>query len=155
MTFLLPRSLRARLILLILGSVLVAQVATVVAIEHYRRNFLDNVAPDLMATTIRTLRAAIAQIDEKDRAAFVATSSGGEWRLVSRPAPHRGGARRGEGRPPRERPPHPRIEPLPGGVWPPDFRADEFRFPAERRPPLLRASCRAGTTTTRATKCAT
>ena len=86
---LMPRSLRARLILLILGAVLVAQATTFLAIEHYRRNVLENVTPDLMATTIRTLRASIAQIDESERAAFVAAASQGEWRLVSRPIPPR------------------------------------------------------------------
>ncbi|MBX6319716.1 MAG: ATPase, partial [Pigmentiphaga sp.] len=84
---LVPRTLRARLVLLILGSVLVAQAATFLAIEHYRRDVLENVAPDFIATTIRTLRAALSQIDESERAAFVAAASGGEWRLVSRPVP--------------------------------------------------------------------
>jgi len=131
---LVPRSLRARLILLILGAVLFAQAATFLAIEHYRRSVLENVTPDLMATTIRTLRAAIAQIDENERAAFVAAASQGEWRLVSRPVPPRprpGGERvRREGRPS-----HPRFEPLPGGRMPPDYRPGEFRFGPERRGP--------------------
>jgi len=131
---LMPRSLRARLILLILGAVLVAQATTFLAIEHYRRNVLENVTPDLMATTIRTLRASIAQIDESERAAFVAAASQGEWRLVSRPIPPP--PRPGEERPRREgRPPHPRFEPLPGGRMPPDYRSGEFRFGPERRGP--------------------
>ncbi|VCU71643.1 Osmolarity sensor protein EnvZ [Pigmentiphaga humi] len=126
-TRLVPRSLRGRLILLVLGAALFAQGVTVLAIQHYRRDVLENVAPDLMATTIRTLRAALAQIDEADRAAFVAISSHGEWRLVSRPVPPR--MRRGEG------PPRPRFEPLPGGRMPPDYRPGEFRFGPERRGP--------------------
>jgi len=131
---LVPRSLRARLVLLILGSVLVAQAATFLAIEHYRRNVLENVAPDLMATTIRTLRAAISRIDENERAAFVAAASQGEWRLVSRPIPPR--PRFGDERARREgRPAHPRFEPLPGGRMPPDYRPGEFRFGPERRGP--------------------
>ncbi len=84
---LVPSALRTRLILLILGAVLFAQAATFLAISHYRRNFLENVTPDLMATTIRTLRASIAQIDEADRAAFVSSASQGEWRLELRPIP--------------------------------------------------------------------
>ena len=131
---LVPGSLRARLVLLILGSVLVAQAATFLAIEHYRRNVLENVTPDLMATTIRTLRASIAQIDESERAAFVATASQGEWRLVSRPVPPR--PRFGDERARREgRLSHPRFEPLPGGRMPPGFRPGEFRFGPERRGP--------------------
>lgn len=138
----LPRSLRARLLLLILGAVLVAQAATFGAISHYRRNYLDNVAPDLMATTIRTLRAAIAQIPEEDRAEFVSQASHGEWRFESRALPAR--ARRideDDGR--RARPPYPPRPPRDGGsagVWPsgrmpPDFRPFEFRAPPEGRPP--------------------
>ena len=135
----LPRSLRARLILLILGAVLVAQAATFAAIEHYRRNYLDTVAPDLMATTIRTLRAAIAQIPEENRADFVSEASHGEWRFESRALPAR--ARRTEAerradagphRPPREGGP-PGFAPT--GRMPPDFRPFEFRAPPDGRPP--------------------
>ncbi|MDX3906628.1 MAG: HAMP domain-containing sensor histidine kinase [Pigmentiphaga sp.] len=131
---LVPRSLRARLILLILGSVLVAQAATFLAIAHYRRNLLENVAPDLMATTIRTLRASIAQIDENERAAFVAAASQGEWRLVSRPVPPR--PRSANERRMRDtHPPRPRFDPLPGGRMPPGFHPGEHRFGPERRGP--------------------
>ena len=132
---LVPRTLRARLVLLILGSVLVAQAATFLAIEHYRRDVLENVAPDFIATTIRTLRAALSQIDESERAAFVAAASGGEWRLVSRPVPPR--PRFGEERPPRREghPPRRRFEPLSWGRMPPDFQPGEFRFTPERRGP--------------------
>ena len=135
-----PRSLRARLLLLILGAVLFAQAATFAAISHYQRNYLDNVAPDLMATTIRTLRAAIAQIPEEDRAAFVAEASHGEWRFESRALPAR--ARRTEaerrhepgsrGRPPRDHGPN---GVLPTGRMPSDYRPFEYRFPADGKPP--------------------
>lgn len=136
----LPRSLRARLLLLILGAVLFAQAATFAAISHYQRNYLDNVAPDLMATTIRTLRAAIAQIPEEDRASFVAEASHGEWRFESRALPARARRAEGErgigpasrGRPPRDHGPN---GVLPTGRMPPDYQPFEYRFPAEGRPP--------------------
>lgn len=84
-----PRSLRTRLILLVLGAVLTVQAATVVALSEYRRHVLEDASTALMATTIHTLRAAIEQIPEEQRAEFVAQASQGEWRFELRPIPPR------------------------------------------------------------------
>lgn len=84
---LLPSSLRPRLILLVLGTALVAQAATLTAITHYQRKYLDSVAVGLIATTISTLRAALAHVPPENRAEFVRLASGNQWRLYTRPAP--------------------------------------------------------------------
>jgi len=85
--FLLPRSLRARLILLVLGAVLLAQAATLATVSYYRQKFLEDVAIGYIATTIRTLRAAVSQIPAEDRAEFVRNASQNQWRLWSRTLP--------------------------------------------------------------------
>ena len=85
--YLVPRSLRARLILLVLGSALLAQAATLTTVAYLRDKFLDEVAIDYVATTIRTLRAALAQIPAEDRASFVRVASQGQWHLWSRLLP--------------------------------------------------------------------
>jgi len=84
---LLPRSLRARLILLVLGTALLAQAATLAVISHYQRNYLDAVAVDLIATTIHTLRASVAKVPQPERAGFVRVASENQWRLWSRKLP--------------------------------------------------------------------
>lgn len=84
---LLPRSLRIRLILLVLGAVLLAQAATLATVSYYRQKFLEDVAIDYIATTIRTLRASLSQIPTEDRAEFVREASQNQWRLWSRTLP--------------------------------------------------------------------
>ena len=49
--FLVPRSLRARLILLILGSVLLTQAATLVTVSYFRHKFMEDVAIGYITTT--------------------------------------------------------------------------------------------------------
>jgi two-component system osmolarity sensor histidine kinase EnvZ len=83
----LPRSLRTRLMLLVLGSVLVAQAATLAAGSHYRRKFMEDVAMDYIVTTIRTLRAAVSEVPAEDRADFVRNASQGQWHLWARTLP--------------------------------------------------------------------
>lgn len=85
--FLLPRSLRARLVLLVLGAVLLTQAATLATVSYYRQKFLDEVAIDYIATTIRTLRASLSQVPTEDRAEFVRNASQNQWRLWSRTLP--------------------------------------------------------------------
>jgi len=80
-----PQSLRPRLILLVLGIALLAQTATITALSHYQRSQLGNAAIDLIATTIRTLRASLVSIAAEERAEFVHTASNGQWRLVVLP----------------------------------------------------------------------
>src|SRR3546814_9123764 len=85
--FLLPRSLRARRILLVLGAVWLAQAATLATVSYYRQKFLEDVAIGYIATTIRTLRAAVSQIPADERADFVRNASQNQWRLWSRTLP--------------------------------------------------------------------
>ncbi|OZI59371.1 ATP-binding protein [Bordetella genomosp. 4] len=101
--FLLPRSLRTRLILLVLGAVLLAQAATLTTVSYYRQKFLEDVAIGYIATTIRTLRASLSQIPAEDRAEFVRNASQNQWRLWSRTLPAEAQLQR----PPRRSPPPP------------------------------------------------
>lgn len=84
---LLPRSLRARLILLVLGAVLLAQAATLTTVTYFRHKFMEEVAIGYIVTTIRTLRAAVSQVPAEDRADFVRNASQNQWRLWARTLP--------------------------------------------------------------------
>ncbi|HUG59086.1 MAG TPA: ATP-binding protein [Candidimonas sp.] len=84
---LLPRSLRARMVLLTLGTILLVQAATFGTASYYRKQFTEEVAVELTATTIRTLQAALAEIPAEQRADFVRTASQNQWRLWSRRLP--------------------------------------------------------------------
>jgi len=83
----LPKSLRGRLTLLVLGTVLVAQAATLTTVSYYRDKFMEEVALDYIVTTIRTLRAAVSQVPAEERAEFVRNASQNQWRLWSRTLP--------------------------------------------------------------------
>jgi two-component system osmolarity sensor histidine kinase EnvZ len=83
----LPRSLRARLLLLVLSCVLLAQAATLAAGSHYRHKFVEDVAMDYIVTTIRILRAALSEVSADDRAEFVRDASQGQWHLWARTLP--------------------------------------------------------------------
>ncbi|CUJ20561.1 sensor histidine kinase [Achromobacter kerstersii] len=131
--FLVPRSLRARLILLILGSVLLTQAATLVTVSYFRHKFMEDVAIGYIVTTIRTLRAALSEVPAEDRADFVRTASQNQWRLWSRVLPAEAKLQRFNGRrpppPPRSAPrppPPPPADARPGGMPPPpDVRGEE------------------------------
>lgn len=88
LTALLPQSLRAQLILLILATVLAGQAATLYTVSQFQRDQSQTVALDLVATTIRTLQYAMDHIAPQDRAAFVSDASQGQWRLWSKPLPN-------------------------------------------------------------------
>jgi two-component system osmolarity sensor histidine kinase EnvZ len=121
------RSLHARLILLTLGTILLVQAATLATVNYYREKVTQGVTVDVVATTIRTVRAALAQIPSDERAGFVRQASHNEWHLWSREI----GLRRQEVRPP----PPPHGEP-PDSPEPPrlgEFR--EFRRGRPDRPP--------------------
>lgn len=83
----LPRSLRAQMLLLTLGIILLVQAATFATVSWSWRKFTEDVVVDLTITTLRTLRSSLAQVPADERAAFVRTASGGEWRLWSRTLP--------------------------------------------------------------------
>jgi two-component system osmolarity sensor histidine kinase EnvZ len=82
-----PRSLSARMVLITLGTIVLVQAATFATVSYYRKQFTENVTVDYAATTIRTLRAALAQIPSGDRARFVRDASEGAWHLWSRTLP--------------------------------------------------------------------
>src|SRR5690606_17032510 len=82
-----PRSLRARLVLLTLGTILLVQAGTMASISHFRNQFSETVTVEIVSTTIRTLRAALAEIPSDERADFVQAASRNEWRLWSRSLP--------------------------------------------------------------------
>ncbi|MBJ7264620.1 MAG: ATPase, partial [Burkholderiaceae bacterium] len=84
---LLPKSLRARLILLVLATVLLAHGATVATASYYQSRFMEDVALDYIVTTVRTLRAAVSQVPAEQRADFVRNASQNQWRLWSRVLP--------------------------------------------------------------------
>ncbi len=116
---LLPRSLRVRLILLILGSVLLTQAATLVTVSYFRQKFMEDVAIGYIVTTIRTLRAAVSQVPAEERADFVRNASQNQWRLWSRVLPaearlQRFGNRRPAPAPRPPPPPPPRDDPQDG-----------------------------------------
>jgi two-component system osmolarity sensor histidine kinase EnvZ len=115
--FLVPRSLRARLILLILGSVLLTQAATLVTVSYFRHKFMEDVAIGYIVTTIRTLRAAVSQVPAEERADFVRAASQNQWRLWSRVLPAEAKLQRFNGR----RPP-PKAAPKPPPPPPADMQ---------------------------------
>ncbi len=82
-----PRSLRAQMVLLTLGTILLVQAATFASVSLSWRKFTEEVAVDLTITTIHTLRHALAQVPTEERAAFVQGASAGEWHLWSRTLP--------------------------------------------------------------------
>lgn len=106
---LVPRSLRVQMMLLILGTVLLVQAATFATISLSWQSFTREVAVDLTATTLRTLRSALTAVPKKHRAEFVTQASGGRWRLWSHSLPshtrlehsRRGQKQQAEHKPPR------------------------------------------------------
>ncbi len=84
---LLPKSLRARMVLLTLGTILLVQAATFATVSYYRKQFTEEVAVEFTATTIRTLRAALSEIPAERRPDFVRSASQNQWRLWSRSLP--------------------------------------------------------------------
>lgn len=86
--FLLPQSFRARLVLLVLATVLAGQAATLYLVSVYQRDHAQTVALDLLATTIRTLQYSMAHVPPPERAEFVHQASQGQWRMWSKPLPN-------------------------------------------------------------------
>lgn len=96
------------MVLLTLGTILMVQAATFATISYYRKQFTQDVSVELTATTIRTLRAALAEIPAEDRAEFVRNASQNQWRLWSRSLPANASLERGARRAQDEhRPPPP------------------------------------------------
>jgi two-component system osmolarity sensor histidine kinase EnvZ len=89
LAWLLPRTLRTRLIGLILVAVLLTQALTLYAVTVYQRHQLQVVATNLLVTSITTLQSAIAMIAPPDRAMFVQQASSGQWQLLQTKPPAR------------------------------------------------------------------
>lgn len=87
LSFFTPRSLRARLFLLVLAMVMLAEAVTFSLVSEYRHRFFDEVAMRYIVTTIRTLRASLSEIPVEDRDAFVRIASQGQWHLWARELP--------------------------------------------------------------------
>jgi two-component system osmolarity sensor histidine kinase EnvZ len=75
------------MVLLTLGTILLVQAATFATVSLYRKQFTQDVAVSFTATTIRTLRASLAEIPAEERPDFVRRASQNEWRLWSRSLP--------------------------------------------------------------------
>lgn len=80
-------SLRARLVLLVLVTLLVAQALTVYVMVTYQRNELQVATANLLVTSITTLKSAISMIRPDRQAMFVHHTSHGQWRLMQEPPP--------------------------------------------------------------------
>src|SRR5690606_29070508 len=94
-----------------LGTILLVQAATFASVSFYRKKFTEEVTVEFTATTIRTLRAALAEIPADERAEFVRQASHNEWHLWSRQLPSNASMERR--RTPRGEPPPP---PPPGDI---------------------------------------
>lgn len=110
---LLPRSLRTRMLLLTLGTIVLVQATTFATVSYYRKQFTEDVSVELTATTIRTLRAALAEIPAEERADFVRDASQNQWRLWTRSLPADASLER---RPQGEHRQHPRQKPPPDDI---------------------------------------
>ncbi|MCD8537578.1 MAG: ATP-binding protein [Burkholderiaceae bacterium] len=80
-------SLRSRLVLLVLATLLVAQALTVYVMVTYQRDELQTTAANLLVTSITTLKSAISMIRPERQAMFVHHTSQGQWRLMDEPPP--------------------------------------------------------------------
>ncbi|NYT22829.1 HAMP domain-containing protein [Alcaligenaceae bacterium] len=75
------------MLLLTLGTIVLVQAATFATVSYYRKQFTEDVSVELTATTIRTLRAALAEIPAEQRPDFVRDASQNQWRLWARSLP--------------------------------------------------------------------
>lgn len=103
--FLLPRSLRARLILLVLGSVLVAQALTLYTLALHQQSQIQAAATNLLVTSITTLQSTLSMVQPGHRERFVRHTSQGQWQLLQRPPPREARFQSEEG-----------LEPFPAGA---------------------------------------
>lgn len=83
----LPRSLSARMVLIMLGTIVLVQVATFATVSYFRKEFTENVTVEFAATTIRALRASLAQLPPEERPEFVRLASRNTWYLWARTLP--------------------------------------------------------------------
>src|SRR3546814_13321657 len=81
----LPRSLRTRMVLLTLGTILLVQAATVVTATYYRHKYTQDAAVTFTATTIRILRASLAQVPPGQRSEVVRKQWHNQWHRWTHP----------------------------------------------------------------------
>ena len=75
------------MVLLTLGTILLVQAATFASVSYYRKKYTEEVTVEFTATTIQTLRAALAEVPSDQRDAFVRQASQNQWHLWSRNLP--------------------------------------------------------------------
>ena len=80
-------SLRSRLILLIILTLLGAQALTVYVVATYQRQEVQAAAVNMLVTSITTLKSAISMVRPEHRPAFVQHASHGQWQLLRDPPP--------------------------------------------------------------------
>lgn len=86
-SWLLPRSLRARLLWLVLGAVLIAQALTLYALARHQQSQVQAAATNLLVTSIITLQSTLAMVPPMHRERFVQKTSQGQWQLLQTPPP--------------------------------------------------------------------
>ena len=82
-----PRSLRLQMILMMLGTIILVQAGSLSVGNYLKERYIEDVVVNYLTTTIRTLRAAVAQIPAEHRASFIEEASQNKWRLWSRQLP--------------------------------------------------------------------
>lgn len=80
-------SLRSRLVLLVLVTLLVAQALTVYVMVTYQRTELQSATGNLLVTSITTLKSALSMVRPERQAMFVEHISQGQWGLMDEPPP--------------------------------------------------------------------
>jgi two-component system, OmpR family, osmolarity sensor histidine kinase EnvZ len=82
MPFLIPTSLRARTVVLVLLAVLVAQAATAVVFTVYRRHVGDRWSSDVLVPIVRMAKGALERMNAGERDAFIKSNADENWRLL-------------------------------------------------------------------------
>lgn len=80
-----PLSIRAQLVLMMLGTILIVQGAVYFAGNFLKEKLLEDVVAGHIATTIKIIRSSVNILPPDLRAKFISDASGGKWILWSRP----------------------------------------------------------------------
>lgn len=82
-----PFSLRFQTILLILFTIVSVQIMNLYVAKEFRERYAQNVVVNHLSSTIRLLRASLANTPKEQRKDFVNQASLGQWDLIERPLP--------------------------------------------------------------------
>lgn len=82
-----PFSLRFQTILLILFTILSVQIMNLYIAQEFKERYAQNVVVNHLSSTIRVLRASLANTPKEQRKNFVNRASRGQWDLIERPLP--------------------------------------------------------------------